>query len=123
MGQINIDFIFIGALAFFFRDITVKVAWSILIYLNRGEFNDDNNERTADRFDWHKPGSNIVVECYIVQYTITGVKWGFFKQEGFVLKKSYWLEWASWSRERFPVPIKLANSGRDDLVKLFQIKE
>jgi len=102
--------------ALFFQDLIRKACWSLMLYLARGEFNHDGCEETVDKFDHHNPNTGSIRRCYIFKYGLFKVKWGFYIEgEGMVIKNQLWTEWASWSKERFPLPIQFDNDDIDEI--------
>lgn len=109
----------IGAgVGLFFRDLISKFAWSIFFYLTRGEFNYDNDESTPDRFLLLNPYKGTFTECWIVNYTLFGVGWGFFTKGGLVYKKSDWISWISFKHLRFPYPIDIEQSEINSVLSI-----
>lgn len=98
-----------GAVAVF-HEIMSMVIWSFLLYLNRGEFNKDNREDTPDEFLLLNRNIGTFQPCYILNYSLIGVGWGFFKNDGFVYKKTNWIAWAKEKGDRFPTPINLQDN-------------
>ncbi len=120
----DLSFVAIATLgvALFCQELIKKLLQSILIYMTRGEFNQDNNETTPDEFNLLNPNTGAFTRCYIVQYNLLDVRWGFFVKEGFVYKKSSWLSWASFKDNRFPVPICLKENDVDGLLDILKNK-
>jgi len=118
MTGIEADLIVLAAFGYFVKDVIIKSLWSIVLYMNRGEFNFDGIEDTVDRFDHHHPTTGQVKRCYIFKYGVWKIKWGFKQDGGWVIKKSFWLEWASWSKERFPVPIKIDSDDIESIIEI-----
>lgn len=105
-------------------DFCKSVIWSMILYLNRGEFNEDGAD-TPDKFLLFNPQTGSFSQCYITKYTLSGVHWGFFhpidkeNNMGYVSKKMYWLHWAATRNNRFPMP--QANIGNEE--ELFRVKK
>lgn len=102
----NVDLWFIaaGAFALFLQGAIVKTLWSIVAYMKRGEFNTDGDEDTDDEFMKLNPNTGKFTKCVITNYSLKGVKWGFFMDEGYVSKRTDWLTWAAGRENRFPLP-------------------
>ena len=105
-----------------FREVISKIIWSLILYLLRGEFNSDNNETTVDEFLWLNSYTGLFTECRIIEYKMTGVRWGFAVGKGFTLKKSTWFEWAGFRKDRFPRPIEMGTYSLDEIANLLKRK-
>lgn len=106
-------------------DVCKFVIWSMILYLNRGEFNTDGNWDTPDKFLLFSPETGSFLQCYITKYTLSGVYWGFFHPVdnkggmGYVSKKTYWLHWAATRDNRFPMP----QADIENEEELFRVKK
>ena len=104
-----------AGVALFFRELISKCAWAFVLFLGRGEFNDDNDEKTPDKFDLLNPCTDSWCRCYIIRYHPIGVTWGFFREGEYVEKTSNWLDWANFRGNRFSIPRKVDREFRDYL--------
>jgi hypothetical protein len=118
--DINIRLAIVAGFLVVVKDLIAKVAWSFLLYFSRKEFDLDKNDDTPDKFLLLNPYLGTFQKCYITQYTVTGVRWGFFIEEGYVSKFSYWLAWADSRELRFPMAMKTTNSEQDSIVFLIK---
>lgn len=114
--------IMMGGITFFIKGIIEKILWSIAIYFFRGEFNEDNNEKTPDRFLKYNSATNTFRECYITHYGLAGVRWGFFYKGGYVSKLTFWLKWADERETRFPLPVPVDCEGEEGILKLIKTR-
>lgn len=112
----------LAGVAMYFKDLIAKFLRSIVVYCCRGEFNDDGNDSTPDRFMLLNPNTGEFKECYIINYKLYGVKWGFFHNSGIVRKTSFWLAWAEFSKNRFPMPMKVDSGSPSTVINLLNTK-
>jgi hypothetical protein len=103
-------------------DTLVNLFWSIVSYLGRGEYNDDGNESTVDRFMKPKLNEEGFTHCYILQYKFWCVIWGFKYEGGFVVKKTNWLYWALTRNDRYPMPTSYKENDLDSLFRILMKK-
>jgi len=118
LNDFNFIVLFLGSIAFFLKELLAKVLWSLSLYLCRNEFNYDNDPTTPDKYLHLNPNLGTFQECYITHYGIIGVTWGFFVNDGYVQKRTFWLDWAADRHNRFPVPFQVDPSDKDSIVKL-----
>lgn len=121
MEQFTVSFIVIGGLALILRNGFILSLKSLYLYMRRGEFNSDGDWTTEDEFDYFNPNLGTTQRRYITKYSIYGIEWGFFNDEGYVKKTSTWFEWAEDTKNRFPVaqPIN-CNSKKEFLANLMR---
>lgn len=110
----------VGGILLIVRDLISKLGWSLLLYFFREEFDQDKNDDTPSKFLLLNPYLGTFEKCYITQYTILGVRWGFFYEDGYVAKFSFWLAWVEDRKLRFPMPIKIDNEDHDRIVNLIK---
>jgi len=114
--------IVMGGITFFVKGVIEKVLWSVSIYFFRGEFNYDNNEKTPDKFLKYNNSTNTFRECFITEYTLTGVRWGFFYKGMYVSKLTFWLKWADGRESRFPMPVPVDCQTTEGILKLIKTR-
>lgn len=114
--------IMMGGITFFVKGIIEKLLWSIIIYFFRGEFNYDNNENTPDRFLKYNESTNSFRECYITEYSLLGVRWGFFYRGKYVSKLTFWLKWAEKRESRFPMPTPVDCESPEGILRLIKTR-
>lgn len=116
----SFDLIIIGGIAVFLKGLIEKVLWSLVVYMNRGELNHDNDESTIDKFLHLNPNTGRSSTRYVVRYTLKGVHWGFFYKGKWVNKFSYWLDWAGDRESRFPWPIDTDDISEGSVLSLLK---
>ena len=116
MEQLSPIIILLAAVAFIIRDLLIKLLWSVILFATRGEFNLDNDWKTADEFDHFSPDLGTFQRRYITKYTLLGVHWGFFTTEGYVKGFSFWADWAADRGNRFRVPIKINSQDEKEFL-------
>ena len=106
MGKESIAIVVTGV-ALFLQKLIGDILWSIILYLNRGELNHDNNENTMDKYLHYNPNLGTFTTKYVEKYTPKGVHTGFFWKGKWVAKFYFWLDWAKDKSNRFPWPIDI----------------
>lgn len=117
MESLDLKLIIFGGIAYILRDTWILTIKSLIQYLMRGEHNLDNNFNTADIFDHFNPNDSTFSRRYITKYTLFGVHWGFFREEGYVECFSWWFEWAADRKNRFKVPMPIGFNNIEDFLK------
>ena len=112
----SIYLIIIGGVVLFLQGLIGKILWSIVLFINRGELNHDNNESTPDKFLHVNPNTDRFTTRYVIKYTLKGVHWGFFYKGKWVGKFSFWLDWADDRKNRFPWPIDIEDVQSEQAV-------
>lgn len=120
MKDVNVKLLITGAVAYFIKDLIAKILWSLLLYLTRDDLNHDNDKYTPDKFLRQNPYTDSISERYIIKYTIAGVHWGFFHNDRWVHKFSFWLDWAEDRENRYPIGIKTDRISEETIVKLMR---
>ena len=94
-----------------------------MLYLTRGKFNTDNDWKTEDVFDNLNPNTGEIQRRYITKYTIFGVHWGFFNDDGYVKDFSWWPDWSNDRKNRFPVAIKVNTDDKEEFLKFLMRRQ
>lgn len=102
--ELQLTLIVIAGVAVFFKELLAKCCWAFALYLNRGEFSEDGDDRTPDHFLLQNPHIGTFTHCTIRRYSLMGVYWCFLLEGKVVEKKSNWLDWASFRNHRFSAP-------------------
>ena len=117
--ELNWGLMFAGAIAVIFKDVIAKFFWSFVIFMTRNEFAIEGKRTVPDRFLLLNPNLGKFMECYITSYHWWGVTWGFYHGDGYIIKKTTWLDWAADKKLRFPMPVDPKTNKTAEVVSLF----